>query len=108
MNDFSLASVRVVDVAHVIRQQIPSIEDNELRGFLFGFCAGEHVYLAPHFSRDFYGRHFSVCSNGGFVLKHTRLLSSIQGLSRVSLNRLLVEILCIHDPSSSESVSKKF
>ncbi|KAJ8608268.1 hypothetical protein CTAYLR_007265 [Chrysophaeum taylorii] len=56
MTDFTLSGVRALDVASTIRQQVPSVQDNELRGFLFGFCMGDYVYLVPHFARDFYGK----------------------------------------------------
>ena len=57
MDDFTLETgVKVIDLSHVARQQIPSEPDNELRGFLFGFAMGEYAYLVPHFSRDFYGK----------------------------------------------------
>lgn len=56
MNDFTLGGVRALDISSMIRQQVPSAPDNELRGFLFGFSAGDYVYLVPHFSRDFYGK----------------------------------------------------
>lgn len=56
MEDFSLSGVRALDLATIIRQQVPSTPDNELRGFLFGFSMGDYVYLVPHFARDFYGK----------------------------------------------------
>lgn len=57
VDDFTIATgVKVVDLSKVVRQQIPGEPDNELRGFLHGFTAGEYLYLAPHFGRDFYGK----------------------------------------------------
>ena len=38
VDDFTIATgVKVVDLSKVVRQQIPSQPDNELRGFLHGF-----------------------------------------------------------------------
>jgi hypothetical protein len=57
VDDFTISTgVKVVDLSKVVRQQIPSQPDNELRGFLHGFAAGEYLYLAPHFGRDFHGK----------------------------------------------------
>ena len=56
VNDFTLSGIRTLDVAKTFRQQAPSIPDDELRGFLFGFAAGDYVYLAPHFALDFCGK----------------------------------------------------
>jgi hypothetical protein len=55
LNTFSPGGVSVLDLASVHRQQVPSIPEPALRGFLHGFVSGAHAYLVPHFSRVFFG-----------------------------------------------------
>lgn len=65
--DFTLQSVKFMDVSQSSRSQIPNRPDNDLRGFSGGFASGKYGYFVPNFNgADFSGK-FCRVDIEGFV-----------------------------------------
>lgn len=56
-NDFSLTGVSYLDLPTTLRSQVPSLEDNDLRGFKGGVASGKFGHFVPYFNGvDFSGK----------------------------------------------------
>lgn len=56
LDEFSVASVRVLDLPVWEREMTPKMPDHNLRGFSGGFAAGDFGYFVPHFNGRFFGK----------------------------------------------------
>mmetsp|Transcript_10360 Transcript_10360/g.15572 ORF Transcript_10360/g.15572 Transcript_10360/m.15572 type:complete len:395 (+) Transcript_10360:306-1490(+) len=56
MNEFSTKGVDYSDVTVATRQQVPSFQDLNLRGFSAGFASGKYGLLVPFFNGNFHGK----------------------------------------------------
>merc|ERR1712167_425873 len=56
LNLFSAEGVEVVDLSTCHRMQIPNAPDPDLKGYMYGFAAGNFAYFVPHFNGKFFGK----------------------------------------------------
>eukprot|EP00604_Paraphysomonas_vestita_P001611 CAMPEP_0174822304 /NCGR_PEP_ID=MMETSP1107-20130205/14895_1 /TAXON_ID=36770 /ORGANISM="Paraphysomonas vestita, Strain GFlagA" /LENGTH=466 /DNA_ID=CAMNT_0016040871 /DNA_START=484 /DNA_END=1884 /DNA_ORIENTATION=- len=56
MNIFDAAGIDILDMATTTRSQIPSIPDDDLRGFWGGFASGKYGIFVPFYNAVFSGK----------------------------------------------------
>lgn len=64
MNDFEKSGIRYIELIKQLRQQTPTIPDEDLKGFCCGFASGKYAVLVPFFNGAFSGKmaRVKVCS----------------------------------------------
>mmetsp|Transcript_7459 Transcript_7459/g.15500 ORF Transcript_7459/g.15500 Transcript_7459/m.15500 type:complete len:814 (-) Transcript_7459:52-2493(-) len=94
LNDFTPNGIKTLDVSTVTRKNTPSFPDNNLRGFVNGFCAGSFMYLVPHFNGLWYGkvvridaRDFDALVDAQAAGNSTDLRTPYKGVQEVDLQR---------------------
>lgn len=94
LNDFTLNGIKYLDVSTVTRKNTPSYPDNDLRGFVNGFCAGSFMYLIPHFNGLWYGkvvrvdaRDFDSLADAQAAGVSTDIQSPYKGVQEVDLQK---------------------
>jgi len=56
MNDFQLSGIDFIELISTQRAQIPSVADQDLRGFCCGFASGKYAVMVPFYNAAFSGK----------------------------------------------------
>ncbi|GMH80028.1 hypothetical protein TL16_g08370 [Triparma laevis f. inornata] len=93
-NDFTVNGILTLDVSSVSRKNTPDQPDNDLRGFVGGFCAGSFMYLVPNFNGLWYGkmvrvdmRDYDVIATAQEAGESTDFTTGFKGVQEVDLQR---------------------
>jgi len=73
LNIFDIDGIEYFDVSQLQRAQIPSVRDEDLRGFSYGFASGKYSLFVPFYSGTFSGKVCRIISYSAALRGTTRL-----------------------------------